>query len=478
MKQHLKINRHSVSSSDNRNKVAELQAGFKGQLKFYRLCGLLAAIALFKLVSYRSSEPWIFGLYSLPYFVFLVLSIGGTLFLGVLFYRFQLKAFYILIGSAVLLVISIAAVELGGQIYAFLYPSYRVLSFVPDRMVGWTLVPNLHFTWAGHYWYAKEYSVPIQTNSQGFRDVERTIAKPQGVVRVALLGDSMVEALQVPFDKTAGHVLEQRLNARGQSGPGRAAKYEVLNFGVSNYGVGQYLLAWEQYAAKFAPDYVFIFIAEIHMNRTVTKYESSAVSAKAKPLWLRPTYRLEQGELIREPARDFDEFINAQKELINDEFGGTRMVKRSHGLFIDPFLDISPWHTLMHIQRRFTGQLSSTEAQAQVTAFQPVDQATIDVNLRVIEELGREVKKSGSQLVVVDASRYFRYLKWEPLTTILERFSAEKGFGWIPLGDELLTAEKKGTSTRWPYDQHFNETGNEMFAEAMYRWMVDRSGSD
>ena len=457
--------------------MSGLSGRFKWRLAFYVLCGIVAVIALFKLFSYRSSEPWIFGLYSLPYFLFLVLSIGSTFFLGTIFYRFKLKAFYILFGLGFLFVLSIGAFELSGQIYAFLYPSYRVLSFVPDRVVGWKLAPDLQFTWGGQYWYAREFSVPIETNSHGFRDVQRTVAKPQGVIRVALLGDSMVEAFQVPFNKTAGHVLEQRLNARAQSATAKPVKrYEVLNFGVSNYGVGQYLLGWEQYASKFSPDYVFIFVAEIHMERTVSKYEPSAFSTIRQLLWVRPTFRLEKGDLVREPARDFDEFVNVQKELIRKEFGEKRMARKPHGLFIGPSLHISPWHSLMQIQKILSPHPKDAEAQAEVTVFNPVDQQAIDVNLRVIEELGRQVKKGGSQLVVVDASRYFRYLKWETLTTTLERFCAENEFGWIPLGDELLKAEKSGISTRWPYDQHFNETGNAMFADAMYRWMVDELG--
>jgi hypothetical protein len=459
------------STSEITHPRASFKRTFKGRSI---LCAfwLVAVIGLFKLLSYRSSEPWIFGLYSLPYFVFLVGLIGATLFLTFLFYRFRLKALYILVGSAILFVISIAAIELGGQVYAFLYPSYRVLSLIPDRMVGWKLAPNLRFTWAGHYWYAREFSAPIETNSQGFRDIQRTFAKPQVVIRVALLGDSMVEAMHVPFDKTAGHLLEQRLNAFAKSEAVKPPKYEVLNFGVSNYGVGQYLLAWEEYASKFIPDYVYIFVAEIQLDRTVTKYEPSTLSNTPTRLRVRPTFRLKAGELVREPARDFDEFVNAQNELIRKELGGKRVVRRTHGLFIGPLLNVSLWQRLVQVQKRLSADVKNSQVQAQMISFHPVDQEMIDVNLRVIEELGRRIKQRGSRLIVVDASGYFLYLRWERLPATLRQFCAEKGFGWIPLANELLKAEKNGILTRWPYDQHFNETGNEMFAEAMYRWMA------
>lgn len=436
-------------------------------------CWVLSAtatiVALFKLISYRSAEPWVFGRYSLPYFVFLVVVIVCGSFLLLIFYRFKFRAFYLLLGIAMVLCMSIAFIEVGGQIYAFFHPSYVVLSFAPDRFVGWKLVPNLNFTWAGHDWYAKEFSVPVNINSTGFFDLPRVAAKPKGSLRIALLGDSMVQATQVPFPKTAGRILEKRLNTvrEGSSSPSR---YEVLNFGVSNYSVGQYLLTFEHEAARFSPDYVFIFVSELQMNRTGSPDESSTLSA-SKRLSVRPTFRLVRGELIREPAKDYDEFVNAQKTLIENEFRGQRIARRKPGLFVKPFLEKSPWRRLIEIQRAFSGS-RGIDKDAPKRAFDPVDNEVVQVNLKVIEELGRKVRATGGRLVVVDVSHYFRLIRWETLPATLQAFCRENELGWIPLGDELLNAERKGIATRWAQDQHFNEMGNEMFADAMYRWML------
>jgi hypothetical protein len=72
----------------------------------------------------------------------------------------------------------------------------------------------------------------VQTNAHGFRDLAREIQKPERVIRIALLGDSFVEAIQVPFNKTAGHLLEQKLN-NIITAPKKLStnpfKYEVLN---------------------------------------------------------------------------------------------------------------------------------------------------------------------------------------------------------------------------------------------------------
>src|SRR5262249_26307243 len=155
-------------------------------------------------------------------------------------------------------------------------------------------------------WYAIDFSAPIATNAMGYRDLGAKEAKPPGTVRVALLGDSLVEALQVPYGATAGHLLEERLNAQPPDGalasssssasssavPGR--RFEVLNFGVSCFGVGQDLLNWEKSVSRFHPDWVFVYVARLHLDRTIQHDETGYfTSTQGMSLQIRPVYRLE-----------------------------------------------------------------------------------------------------------------------------------------------------------------------------------------
>src|SRR5215469_5518952 len=77
-------------------------------------------------------------------------------------------------------------------------------------------------------WEAKEGENFIRINSLGMRDRERTLAPAEGVIRVALLGDSLVAAEEVPLENTMAQVLETRL----QTALGSNRTIEVLNFGV------------------------------------------------------------------------------------------------------------------------------------------------------------------------------------------------------------------------------------------------------
>ena len=438
----------------------------KRNLLAWSLAALLALIAA---LSHRSSEPWLFGIYSLPYFLFLVVFAGVLLFLVAVLYRFGTRGFQVLLVILVGVLLFALSAELVGQIYAHFHPAYEVLAWQPDRVVGWKQVPHLRWRWAGHYWYARDFSTQVTANGLGFRDVERTIPKPEGIRRIALLGDSLVEAVQVPFDSTAGRFLEEALNGRTAVTPA-PSRYEVLNFGISNFGVGQCLLCWEEYARQFGPDIVFILVADFNLVRTVTREEQSSFSPRGQEhLRIRPTYRLAEGDLVREPAKDFDQFVKFQQEIIRTRFSGTRVLRKKSGLFIgDRILDSLRTVNvlLMNFQRRWHPPPVSP------VQFGPaLDPATLAVNLRILEDLGRQVREAGARFVVVDVARYF-----EPhstaLSTELEKLCSTQGFGYISLSDPLNQASLDGIPTHWKHDGHFNETGNRIFAEAMYRWIV------
>lgn len=94
----------------------------------------------------------------------------------------------------------------------------------------------------------------IEINSDGWRGPEVSLAKPEGTLRIALLGDSYIEAFEVPFQETAGEVVERRLAAL------RGTPVEVLNFGHGGYGTTQELLTLQHEVWKYSPDLVLLAV--------------------------------------------------------------------------------------------------------------------------------------------------------------------------------------------------------------------------
>jgi hypothetical protein len=78
-----------------------------------------------------------------------------------------------------------------------------------------------------------EFDQPLVYNRDGFRDVEHRPHKPPGTFRIAVLGDSIVEAREVALEETFCRLLEVQLNQRR---PPSAPRYEVVNCGTSGAG--------------------------------------------------------------------------------------------------------------------------------------------------------------------------------------------------------------------------------------------------
>ena len=118
----------------------------------------------------------------------------------------------------------------------------------PDRQIGWRFTP-------GHeYWFFQENDHPItgRINGAGWRDRERAAAKTPGTTRIAVLGDSFVEAFQVESDSTFVSVLERTLNTRG------AGTYEAMNFGRSGMSPAEELIVLERDVLPCRPDVVVL----------------------------------------------------------------------------------------------------------------------------------------------------------------------------------------------------------------------------
>ena len=121
--------------------------------------------------------------------------------------------------------------------------SLRLSYFGPQGVLAWShfsprtiteTSPPFRYGWRsrrlipGVSGYLK--GTPFSVNSYGMRDLEILLSKPDGVCRIAVLGDSFTMGSGVRLSETYVKILERLLNA--DSGRSR---FEVLNFGVAGY---------------------------------------------------------------------------------------------------------------------------------------------------------------------------------------------------------------------------------------------------
>jgi lysophospholipase L1-like esterase len=96
------------------------------------------------------------------------------------------------------------------------------------------------------------YEFRGKTNSLGFRDREHSPARPPGVYRIVVLGDSVTMGLQIPDrEDLFPEVLERELKDAGHD-------VEVLNFGVSGYNTQQEVAIFLERGLEYEPDLVLV----------------------------------------------------------------------------------------------------------------------------------------------------------------------------------------------------------------------------
>ena len=172
------------------------------------------------------------------------------------------------------------------------------MDVIPDRQIGWRLVPNSLFTYTGTHWYEREFKTQIKTNSLGFRDKERTIEKQKDLTRLVVIGDSFVVAREVPFDKTPSQLLERYLNEGNPGDFSKRSTYEVLNFGITGFSIPQNLLTNRIYVKDFAPKYVFLFIFEDTFWRALSiTHAITNTMNQNKQLYIRPIINMREDQL-------------------------------------------------------------------------------------------------------------------------------------------------------------------------------------
>ncbi len=142
------------------------------------------------------------------------------------------------------IVLAVGAMEVGVRVLHLVPTKF----WQPDPLLGTALIPGKKGWWTQE---EHEFRVPVQINSLGLRDLEREYPKPDGSKRVLLIGDSHVEALQVPLEDAVGPRLEETLRAKDLD-------VEVISAGVSGYGTAGELLFYRERGWKFSPDLVLL----------------------------------------------------------------------------------------------------------------------------------------------------------------------------------------------------------------------------
>ena len=209
------------------------------------------------------------------------------------------NATVVAVSAAVALGLGEGALRVAG----FAYPNF----WEPDPLTGTKLRPGMEG------WQQDEGKAYVKISSQGLRDREHQLAKPAGTYRIAVLGDSYAEAMQVPQEKAFWWLLPQKLQACHFAD---GKQIETINFGVSGYGTANELLTLQSRVWQYTPDMVLLAF-----------FPGNDVRNNSKDLEtyrFYPFFSLKDGKLLADMAfRDDPEFkekehIAAHRALLQE----------------------------------------------------------------------------------------------------------------------------------------------------------------
>ena len=109
-----------------------------------------------------------------------------------------------------------------------------------DSELGWALIKNADYKFNGK---------KITINSSGLRSPEIDTSKEH----ILVLGDSLAFGYGLSDKETFSHFLEKRLHSKYKN-------IQVLNLGVSGYGVDQYYLFLKRHIENLNPKIIIVLI--------------------------------------------------------------------------------------------------------------------------------------------------------------------------------------------------------------------------
>ncbi len=279
-------------------------------------------------------------------------------------------------GAAVLVIFGVICAGLVAEVGVRVANHFFPYFYCYDAARGWGLRPNT----AGYY--RREGAAYIQINSGGFRGPEVARSKPPGTVRIAVLGDSYTEAIQVPNEDTFASVAARKL---AQCPLLKGRRVEALNFGVDGYGTAQELLTLREKVWAYQPD---IVVLAIFLGNDV---RNNSVSLEGN--LCRPFYVDRDGKLA--PAGPFEDSNSFRLWCM------ARFDYRKSGLLS---LVGSAWTILSTRSQRPTAELP-VEAAINYDIYKPPTEQTWrdawQVTDDLVEETHREAAQHGAVFLTV-----------------------------------------------------------------------------
>ncbi len=389
--------------------------------------------------------------------------------------------------NALLLAAGVALAALAGEAYfrltAPFMRSFLPLEFVPD--VGHLRRPNteIRHTNGLDYWNVS------RANSLGFLDREPpSPERAAATCHISIIGDSFVEALQVPIHRKL-HVRLEELAA------GRLPRPDVTTsaFGMGNTGQVQQLPFYDEYARRLRPELlVLVFVTNDFINNApllrVVQLGKWGQRHRLEPTvrrrsdgelevaWLLPRDLLPSVSptraswAVRTEGQSVERswlalWLQAKKKALFPPERDHRLIRDGETLMRQP------GHAALLEGWRPTTRRDMVRVFAR-RDLPPLFEEALEYTRFALEQFKQRADRDGAALVILATHE----LKTHG-TRVFERTSQMAATLDIPVIDQADYILRRGaalTDAQWPHDGHWNPAGHQWAAEALLEYIEQR----
>lgn len=298
--------------------------------------------------------------------------------------------------------------------------------------------------------FPEQYAARYTINHEGWNSTKEYSSSKSNKRRIAVIGDSFVDALQVNVDRCFAELLENDLNHNS------AAQVEVYRFGFGGASLSQYLNVLRYVKKKYDPD---VIVVSIQANDFLTSILPSAN---------------EDG--------DFLQFVRKGKAWIEVppvpyKPSKLRLGLKHSALFRYIYGNLEFRYRMFALDSLFKKQNRERKYQMNVDIETDLYQIDLfrDLSLHILREMKKELGPQTKLVLFMDADRdalYHGYdLKREKsyeLTKMLRSASEELAVSFLDLSGPF-EEDYKQFHQRFDFDtdRHWNERGHRIVAQTL-----------
>jgi lysophospholipase L1-like esterase len=295
----------------------------------------------------------------------------------------------------------------------------------------------------------------VTHNSHGNRGPEVAFAKPPGVRRVVVMGDSQAWGYGVGDDETIPAQLSRLLN------PGGGPPWQVLNLGVGGYGTDQAFLKYLVQGARYAPDVVVL-----------TVFKNDPVENAHTVYWgvEKPRFHIEDGRLClgnvppaRAPGWPNNRLLADREPSLRIPGTGLDLARSATARF---FMRREWLPSLL--ARDDPGLAAVREHVGCVRNRETYEGDGMEILVRLATELARTTARQGARLVVLPVPRS-KEVEDPGMPAYYDDAAAalrNQPIGWVDLRRHLAAHADDGAPFL-PNDPHLSAAGSRIAAEAL-----------